>query len=210
MRRVTLVLCRFKGGPGDKIMREPPRFSRPTDPYRQDPQPPHRVSPRPPANKTGADKEFMQYQIKQFELGKRHLGNMMGVDSELMTQKDINHAIRYLFPTGIFSKLSRPVMKDPREMFTVSAQLDVDETKRPRNPFFYTPNAQFSNLCFVISDAIEKCDNDLRDGKRSERLLPYDPKSQKWLSADKLGSIIKSSVSDENMSHFNSLVRRLA
>ena len=93
-------------------------------------------------------------------------------------------------------------MKDPRTLFTVSAQLDVNPEKRPRNPFFYTPNPGFSNLCFKLASAIEDCDEAIRNGQRPENKLPYDPEIQKWKAN------VKTSGDDDK--HFNSLIRRLA
>ena len=208
MRRVTLNFVRQKGGPGDKIMFRPPPMSRTTDPYRQDSLPPHRIAKT--LAKTGIDKEFIEYQVKQFELGKRHLGNMMGVDSELMTQSDINQAIQYLFPIALFSKRSRPIMKHPDEIFPKTATLEVDENKRPKNPFFFSVNAEFSNLFFLLADAIHKCDQALKEGRRPERFLPYDPLTQRWMGEQKLSDLLNTKVAKYNMRHFNSLIRRLA
>ncbi|RMC06628.1 hypothetical protein DUI87_16066 [Hirundo rustica rustica] len=57
---------------------------------------------------------FIKKQIEEFNLGKRHLANMMGEDPETFTQEDIDRAIAYLFPSGLFDKQARPVMKYSR------------------------------------------------------------------------------------------------
>ncbi|XP_042710485.2 small ribosomal subunit protein uS9m isoform X2 [Chrysemys picta bellii] len=55
---------------------------------------------------------FIKNQIEEFNLGKRHLANMMGEDPETFTQEDIDKAIAYLFPSGLFEKRARPIMKE--------------------------------------------------------------------------------------------------
>uniref|UniRef100_A0A8C1GQY3 Small ribosomal subunit protein uS9m n=1 Tax=Cyprinus carpio TaxID=7962 RepID=A0A8C1GQY3_CYPCA len=55
--------------------------------------------------------EFIDKQVEEFEVGKRHLANMMGEDPETFTQEDIDRSIAYLFPSGLFEKRARPVMK---------------------------------------------------------------------------------------------------
>uniref|UniRef100_A0A8C4JFM4 Small ribosomal subunit protein uS9m n=1 Tax=Dromaius novaehollandiae TaxID=8790 RepID=A0A8C4JFM4_DRONO len=54
---------------------------------------------------------FIKKQIEEFNLGKRHLANMMGEDPETFTQEDIDKAIAYLFPSGLFDERARPMMK---------------------------------------------------------------------------------------------------
>ncbi len=209
--RFSLTFRRFKGGPGDKVMMRPPPFTRPADPYKQEPQPSHRFHPQPPPNKTSSDHEFMKYQVEQFELGKRHLANMMGLDPEMMSSQDIQKSIEYLFPTGIFAKSAKPVMKHPFELFPTLASLDVDESKRPRNPFFYADNIAINTTFFMLSKAIEDCDRLMEQGERPSKYLPYDPVTQSWADSKKLASILKlRTVEGWAMKHFNALIRRLA
>lgn len=40
--------------------------------------------------------EHMKKEIEEFELGKRHLANMMGVDANSMTQADIDVNLEYV------------------------------------------------------------------------------------------------------------------
>lgn len=61
--------------------------------------------------------DFIKKQIEEFNIGKRHLANMMGEDPETFTQEDIDRAIAYLFPSGLFEKRARPIMKHPEEIF---------------------------------------------------------------------------------------------
>ena len=59
---------------------------------------------------------FIAQERSEFEMGKKHLANMMGMEAEAMTQEDIDKAIEYLFPSGLYLKDSRPMMKPPEEV----------------------------------------------------------------------------------------------
>ncbi|XP_030762838.1 28S ribosomal protein S9, mitochondrial [Sitophilus oryzae] len=72
--------------------------------------------------------QFMAKQQHQYEIGKRHLANMMGENPETFTQKDIDEAIEYLFPSGLYDKKARPLMKPPEEVFPQRKAAEFDET----------------------------------------------------------------------------------
>ena len=59
---------------------------------------------------------FIANERAEFELGKKHLANMMGFDPDEMTQEKVDQAIEYLFPSGLEDKASRPLMKAPEEV----------------------------------------------------------------------------------------------
>lgn len=58
----------------------------------------------------------MAFENAEFNLGKKHLANMMGMDYETMTQADIDKAIEYLFPSGLYEESARALMKPPEEV----------------------------------------------------------------------------------------------
>ena len=62
--------------------------------------------------------QFMSQERSEFELGKKHLANMMGMSAEEMTQEDIDKAIEYLFPSGLTEPKARPLMRPPEEVRT--------------------------------------------------------------------------------------------
>ena len=51
--------------------------------------------------KRKAHEGFIAKERSDFELGKKHLANMMGMDANSMTQDDVDKAIEYLFPSGL-------------------------------------------------------------------------------------------------------------
>lgn len=95
--------------------------------------------------------EFMKQQQHEFEIGKRHLANMMGEDPENFSQEDIDRAIEYLFPSGIFDPKARPLMKAPQEIFPKRKAAEFDESGRPHHSMFFTGRPNFFQLLFVSS-----------------------------------------------------------
>uniref|UniRef100_A0A8D0GJ69 Small ribosomal subunit protein uS9m n=1 Tax=Sphenodon punctatus TaxID=8508 RepID=A0A8D0GJ69_SPHPU len=89
---------------------------------------------------------FIKNQIEEFNLGKRHLANMMGEDPETFTQEDIDKAISYLFPSGLFEKRARPQMKHPNEIFSTKITIQWGEDGRPFNFLFYTGKQSYYSL----------------------------------------------------------------
>lgn len=59
-----------------------------------------KVAPAGPESLTA---EFTQKQIEEFEIGKRHLANMMGEDPENFTQEDIDVSSAVLLKTVLCS-----------------------------------------------------------------------------------------------------------
>ena len=60
---------------------------------------------------------FIAKERSEFELGKKHLANMMGMNYDAMTQEDVDKAIEYLFPSGLYDEEARPKMKPPEEVY---------------------------------------------------------------------------------------------
>lgn len=83
-------------------------------------------------------KEFLLKETREFERGKRHLANMMGIESDEMTQDDINKAVKYLFPSGLFDKKAQPQMQHPDLIHKAQKDAQFDEEGRPYHYLFYT------------------------------------------------------------------------
>jgi small subunit ribosomal protein S9 len=59
---------------------------------------------------------FMAERRVEYQVGRRHLANMMGIEESMMTQDDVDAAVRYLFPSGIFEPKARPFLRDPEDV----------------------------------------------------------------------------------------------
>ncbi|CAH1186851.1 unnamed protein product, partial [Phyllotreta striolata] len=159
--------------------------------------------------------EFMEKQRKEFKLGKRHLANMMGEDPEHFTQEDIDNAIEYLFPSGLFEKKARPIMKPPEEIFPQRKAAEFDETGRPFHFLFYTGRANYyevlHSICQHIIDLNRFEDGMIKKNLRPDSNLTLDMSGNQWLDKEALETKLVESVGDKDYEYLiNSLERLVA
>lgn len=136
-------------------------------------------------------KEFLLKETKEFERGKRHLANMMGIEPEEMTQKDIDEAIRYLFPSGMFDKRAWPMMRHPETIFKAQKEAQFDVEGRPHHHLFYTALPNYYESLSRLRDQIREL-NDHEDAQLSRGILDppdnsqYSMTGREWLSYEQL------------------------
>ncbi|XP_022293649.2 small ribosomal subunit protein uS9m-like [Crassostrea virginica] len=75
---------------------------------------------------------------EEYELGRKHLANMMGIPEEEMTQEHVDEAIQYLFPSGLFDKSSRPKFKHPKDILPTQFEFPFDKSGRPHHYQYFT------------------------------------------------------------------------
>ncbi|XP_062852885.1 28S ribosomal protein S9, mitochondrial [Trichomycterus rosablanca] len=157
--------------------------------------------------------EYIKKQIEEFNIGKRHLANMMGEDPETFTQEDIDRCILYLFPSGLFEKQARPVMKHPDLIFPKQAAVQWGEDGRPFHYLFYTGKQAYYSLMhdtFGKVLAIEKH----QDKLRNKGLFTLDTKQislagSRWLLKEELEQLLVENISDHDYARFIQLMERL-
>ncbi|XP_006639311.1 small ribosomal subunit protein uS9m [Lepisosteus oculatus] len=157
--------------------------------------------------------EFIKKQIEEFNIGKRHLANMMGEDPETFTQEDIDRSIAYLFPSSLFEKRARPVMKHPDEIFPKQRAVQWGEDGRPFHFLFYTGKQTYYSL---MHDTYEKFLNieKYQDQMRSKGLFSQDTKQitligSRWLSKEELEEVLVEPISELDYAHFIQLLERI-
>ncbi|KAF7475497.1 Hypothetical predicted protein [Marmota monax] len=97
---------------------------------------------------------------------------MMGEDPETFTQEDIDRAIVYLFPSGLFEKRARPIMKHPEQIFPKQRAIQWGEDGRPFHFLFYTGKQSYYSLMHEVYGKllqIEKHQNQLRAKDLAEK-----------------------------------------
>ncbi|XP_059514917.1 small ribosomal subunit protein uS9m isoform X1 [Myotis daubentonii] len=157
--------------------------------------------------------DFIKKQIEEFNIGKRHLANMMGEDPETFTQEDIDRAIAYLFPSGLFEKRARPIMKHPEQIFPKQKATQWGEDGRPFHYLFYTGKQSYYSLMHdtygKILD-IEKHKNQLQaKGLVSEKDKTTDLIGSRWLIKEELEEMLVEKLSDQDYAQFVRLMERL-
>ncbi|XP_013871559.1 small ribosomal subunit protein uS9m [Austrofundulus limnaeus] len=157
--------------------------------------------------------EFIQKQIEEFEIGKRHLANMMGEDPETFTQEDIDKSIAYLFPSGLFNKNAHPIMKHPDEIIPKQKAVQWGEDKRPFHFLFYTGKQSYYFLMHTVYGKILDIEKK-QDSLRAKGLFSTDPKAialgtSRWLTKGELEVLLVENVSTDDYNRFIQLMTRL-
>ncbi|KAI6240065.1 putative 40S ribosomal protein S9, mitochondrial [Aphelenchoides fujianensis] len=115
---------------------------------------------------------MMERERVEFEKGKRHLANIMGWDvNKPIKQQDIDSAIEYLFPSGLFDPLSRPVMKPPEEILPKFSKFNFDSEGRPADSLFFTLRPRFYTL--LSASRFFPLGYSLELGLKAQRLTNY-------------------------------------
>ncbi|KAM3836977.1 small ribosomal subunit protein uS9m isoform 2-T2 [Vipera latastei] len=156
---------------------------------------------------------FIKKQIEEFNIGKRHLANMMGEDPESFTQEDIDKAIAYLFPSGLFEKRARPSMKHPEEVFPKTSVIQWDEDGRPFNFLFYTGKQSYYSLMHEMYSKLLHIQN-YQDQLFAQGLLSEDKASMnligsRWLIKEELEEMLVEKLSDQDYLRCIQLLERL-
>ncbi|KAM9333954.1 small ribosomal subunit protein uS9m [Symphorus nematophorus] len=157
--------------------------------------------------------EFIQKQVEEFNIGKRHLANMMGEDPENFTQEDIDRSIAYLFPSGLFEKKARPLMKHPDEIFPKQRAVQWGEDRRPFHFLFYTGKQSYYSLMHDMYGKILNIEK-YQDRLRAKGLLTQDMKqialgTSRWLTKEELEAVLVETISDHDYNRFIQLMERL-
>lgn len=159
--------------------------------------------------------QFIQKEKEEFEIGKRHLANMMGVEADDMTQADIDRAIEYLMPSGLFEKRARPIMKPPEEVFPREKAAQFDHSGRPFHYLFYTTKPNYYE---TLHQAVDKMIglNQFEDRMigKGVREAPDENKASfdgtEWLSKEELEKHLVEQIKDQQYDYFIKTVERFA
>lgn len=157
--------------------------------------------------------EFIQKQIEEYNIGKRHLANMMGEDPENFSQEDIDRSIAYLFPSGLFEKKARPLMKHPDEIFPRQKAVQWDADGRPFHYLFYTGKQSYYSLMHDLYGKVLGIEK-YQDRMRAKGLFSKDDKmislgTSRWMTKEELEEYLLETISPHDYTHFIQLMERL-
>ncbi|XP_070711805.1 small ribosomal subunit protein uS9m [Pempheris klunzingeri] len=157
--------------------------------------------------------EFIQKQVEEFNIGKRHLANMMGEDPENFTQEDVDKSIAYLFPSGLFDKKAQPLMKHPEEIFPRQRAVQWGEDRRPFHFLFYTGKQCYYSMMHEMQGKIlslQKHQDRLKaKGLFDEKVKPIPLGTSRWLTKEELEELLVETISPHDYNRFIQLMERL-
>jgi len=156
---------------------------------------------------------FMSAKIAEFDIGKRHLANMMGEDPATFTQDDVNRCIEYLLPSGLYRRAARPSMRPPEEVYAQTKEAQFDGTGRPHHSLFYTGNPNFYQTMHEIAvhqrDLDRHEDDVIRRRHGTEVLDRIELAGSTWISQEKLGKMLFEEINDIMYQKFTLAMDRL-
>ncbi|GLV35031.1 mitochondrial ribosomal protein S9 [Carabus blaptoides fortunei] len=156
--------------------------------------------------------EFMKDKTIEFQIGKRHLANMMGENPDTFTQEDIDNAIQYLFPSGLFDPKARPRMRAPEEIYPQRKAAEFDETGRPYHFMFYCGKPNLYKLLYDIVEhmnELEKFEDKMtRKNLQPDPNLEIDMNGYKWLDKEILEKKLVETVTDKEYEYFVTTMQR--
>ncbi|XP_034939656.1 28S ribosomal protein S9, mitochondrial [Chelonus insularis] len=157
--------------------------------------------------------EFMKRENEEYLIGKRHLANMMGEDPNTFTQEDINNAIEYLFPSGLYAKAARPIMDAPERIFPPKKAAQFDHTGRPYHSLFYTMKPNFYSVLYDIVEKLETLnqyqDQQLRNGILPNEKSKFDTFGSDWLTQPILETKFLEPLKEKDYEMFIAALQRL-
>lgn len=160
-----------------------------------------------------AHDEFMKKEHFEYNIGKRHLANMMGEDPETFTQKDVDRAIEYLFPSGIYDSAARPLMKPPEEVFPARKAAEFDEAGRPHHFLFYTGKPNLHKLLYDAAENIQQLyafeDKVIRKKATPDPNGKLQLEGNIWLGKEELENILVEKITDQEYDSFKLVMERL-
>ncbi|XP_073520854.1 small ribosomal subunit protein uS9m isoform X2 [Phyllobates terribilis] len=123
-------------------------------------------------------------------------------------------AIAYLFPSGLFEKRARPIMKHPDEIFPKQLAIQWGGDKRPFHFLFYTGKQAFYSL---LHDSHTKFlsirtygEEVKRKGLSAENEKPViDLAGRRWLIKEELENLLVEKLNDQDYLYFLQTMERL-
>lgn len=159
---------------------------------------------------------FIAKERSEFELGKKHLANMMGMDYDAMSQEDVDKAIDYLFPSGLFHQDARPKMKPPEEIFPKQKDAEFDEDGRPFHPFFYSLYPNFVQTMYDVVDQLENstffADRMMKQNKSPDPTLIISDgtlSTTRWMNKEELQKLFFEQINDGQVQELVTVLGRL-
>ena len=158
---------------------------------------------------------FIAKERAEFDMGKKHLANIMGLDPDIMTQEDIDKSVEYLFPSGLAQE-AKPMMKPPEEIFPKQKDVEFDYEGRPYHPFFYTLKPNFTQAQFTMRDHIEAV-TIFGDRLRSQGKTPDSQQmlnlaklaDTRWMTQEEVSAVCLETVSESEYNEFITVLERL-
>ncbi|XP_076224500.1 mitochondrial ribosomal protein S9 [Nomia melanderi] len=159
-------------------------------------------------------RKFLEIEIIKYEIGKRHLANMMGEDPDKLTEKSIANAINYLFPSGLYDWRARPLISDPVKTFGQSKEAEFNDMGRPFHFFYYTCKKNYYEVLHNIANNM-KILNEKEEQMWAQKKLPtsenkVDLLGTDWCAKNDVENIMNEELETNEYTYLIKSLERLA
>ncbi|KAJ0062412.1 hypothetical protein NL108_011026, partial [Boleophthalmus pectinirostris] len=122
-------------------------------------------------------------------------------------------SIAYLFPSGLFEKKARPLMKHPDEIFPKQRAIQWDTDGRPFHFLFYTGKQSYYSLMHELYGKVLGVER-YQDRMRAKGLFSKDDRkivlgTSRWLSKEELEAQLVETISSQDYTRLIQLMERL-
>lgn len=156
---------------------------------------------------------LIEKETARYEIGKRHLANMMGEDPDQFNESDIKRAIRYLLPSGIYDRRARPIMCHPTTLFGNRKEAQFDETGRPHHWLFYTCKPQYNQILYNVAEFLknlnEKQDQMIKQNKLPSAEDKFNALGSTWITPEELEKKLLEELTTREYEYFTKSMDRL-
>lgn len=119
-----------------------------------------------------------------------------------------------MFPSAIYDKRAKPMMKPPEEVFPQRKAAEFDANGRPHHNLFYTGKPNFFKFLHDIVSCTLDCnrfeDRMIRQQKTADPALQIDLTGTQWISKDQLELRLVETIRENEYGNFVAAMIRLA
>lgn len=158
---------------------------------------------------------MIEAEREEFNRGRKYLAQIMGEDPSTFNQEKIDEAIKYLFPSALFSPKARPKLKPPEEVLPKKKMLQCDSTGRPLHTLFYTTCPNFYTVMHEAVYQLESLKREYdrlyitKDANPLKGITPLILASTDWFSKKQFEDSIEEAVTDEKFEQWLLLMERI-
>ncbi|XP_014296050.1 28S ribosomal protein S9, mitochondrial [Microplitis demolitor] len=158
--------------------------------------------------------KYIKKETREYQIGKRHLANMMGENPDTFNQDSINKSIEYLFPSGLYEPKARPIMEEAQKIFPPKRAAQFNEEGRPFQPMFYTTRPNYYSVLYDIVEQIEIL-NKFEDSEMKKGILPNETNKANllgsdWMTKTEIEKVFLEPIHDNDYEALLAALQRLA
>ncbi|XP_060561012.1 small ribosomal subunit protein uS9m-like [Ruditapes philippinarum] len=145
----------------------------------------------------------------EYDLGRRHLANIMSLDEDELTPARVREAIAYLLPSGLHNKNARPLMEHPSFYIPHLKGEEFDMTGRPHHYLYYTLKPNYFELMHTLAVKHESMKRSVSQKEEREHVI-QEQKRVIWIDYEKFKDLFPTErLNEHHHKRFVALLQRM-